>query len=60
MLKLKKIITISQLERALESMLGKLFILGMRRQKGRERWRVHTALLTAGSVASPAPRVLSS
>ena len=58
MLKLKKIV--SQLQRALESMLGKLFILGMRRrQKGREGWRVHTALRTAGSVA-PAPRMLLS
>ena len=41
-------------------MLGKLFILGMRRQKGREGWRVHTALRTAGSAASPAPRMLLS
>ena len=58
MLKLKKIV--SQLQRALESMLGKLFILRMKRQKGREGWRVHTALQTAGSAASPAPRMLLS
>ena len=58
MLKLKKIV--SQLQRALESMLGKLFILRMKRQKGREGWRVHTALRTAGSAASPAPRMLLS
>ena len=46
MLKLKKIV--SQLQRALESMLGKLFILRMKRQKGREGWRVHTALRLLG------------